>query len=357
VEEEGASVAEYVTEILPAADAEAVARAAALLRTGETVAFPTETVYGLGADALNPAAVRRVFAAKGRPADNPLIVHVAEPGEVTPLVRAIDDRARALMARFWPGPLTLVLPKSGAVPGEVTAGLDSVGVRLPAHPAARALIRAAGVPVAAPSANRSGRPSPTTAHHVYEDLSGRVPLILDGGDCAVGVESTVLDLTEPVPVVLRPGGVTPEMLRAVLGEVRIDRGALAPLARGAVPRSPGMKYRHYAPEAAVVVVTGGQAAVLERVQALYDAAEVRGERAAILAPAERCAAYGTRRSLAWGARSDPHKAATELFAALRELDAQGVRSVFAEAVPTEGIGLAVMNRLCRAAGFHVEQAD
>jgi L-threonylcarbamoyladenylate synthase len=347
----------YATEILLADDAGAVARAAALLRAGETVAFPTETVYGLGADALNPSAVRRVFAAKGRPADNPLIVHVAKAEDTAALVRELDGRARALMARFWPGPLTLVLPRSDAVPPEVTAGLDTVGVRLPAHPAARALIRAAGTPVAAPSANRSGKPSPTSARHVYDDLCGRVPLILDGGDCAVGLESTVLDLTETVPVVLRPGGVTLEMLREALGEVRVDAGVLAPQARDAAPRSPGMKYRHYAPEAAVVVVEGGQAASLRRIQTLYDAAEARGERVAILAHAERCPDYGERRCFAWGARGDPHRAASELFAALRELDAQGVGRVFAEAVPAEGIGLAVMNRLCRAAGFHVEKAE
>ncbi|MCL2810517.1 MAG: L-threonylcarbamoyladenylate synthase [Clostridia bacterium] len=345
-----------MTQFLPATST-AISQAADLLRDGQAVAFPTETVYGLGADALRPEAVLRIFAAKGRPADNPLIVHVAEVADVEPLVARIDARARLLMERFWPGPLTLVLPKAARVPNQVTAGLDTVAVRLPAHPVALALIREASRPIAAPSANRSGRPSPTTARHVYEDMNGRIPMILDGGACAVGVESTVLDLTEEMAVVLRPGGVTLEALRELLGEVRVDAAALAPLKKEIAPRSPGMKYKHYAPDATVVIVSGteeGRAVLASR---LYDEAKVAGERAVILAPAEQRCAYGPRVFRALGRSGKPGEAAAQLFAALRELDAQGFQRIIAEAVEAEGIGLAVMNRLCRAANFAIEHAD
>ncbi len=345
-----------MTELLQATP-EAIERAAALLRQGQVIAFPTETVYGLGADALCPEAVLRIFAAKSRPADNPLIVHVTAVGEVEPLVAYIDDRARALMARFWPGPLTLVLPKSARVPDAVTGGLDTVAVRMPAHPVAQALIRAAGVPIAAPSANRSGRPSPTTAQHVWADMEGRIPLILDGGGCEVGLESTVLDLSEPVPLVLRPGGVTVEMLRAELGEVRVDASTLAPLDAKVAPRSPGMKYRHYAPEAEVIIVAGEQSARIARARLLYDEAMAQGESAAILAPSEHAAAYAPRFVRPWGDKADPQTAAAQLFAALRELDTLGMRRIVAEAVEAQGIGLAIMNRLCRAAGFRIEHCE
>ena len=345
-----------MTECVPATP-EAVARAAALLRAGEVVAFPTETVYGLGADATSDAAVRRIFAAKERPADNPLIVHVADAEQVAPLVRAVDARARALMARFWPGPLTLIMARAACVAEAVSPGLDTVSVRLPAHPAARALIRAAGLPIAAPSANRSGRPSPTTAAHVLADMAGRIPLILDGGPCAVGVESTVLDVSGGVPVILRPGGVTVEMLRAVLGEVRVDESALAPLAEGVAPRSPGMKYKHYAPQAEVRIAAGSPRATHARLCALYDRALAEGGAPLILTPAERCPAFAPRRARAWGSAAQPEAAAAQLFAALREADAEGATLILAEAVDTQGIGLAVMNRLGRAAGFQVLQCD
>jgi L-threonylcarbamoyladenylate synthase len=334
-----------------------VARAALLLRRGQVVAFPTETVYGLGAQATNPVAVRGIFVAKGRPADNPLIVHVADAGAAEPLTRGLDDRARALMAAFWPGPLTLVLPKSGIVPPEVSGGLDTVGIRLPAHPVARALIAAAGAPVAAPSANRSGRPSPTTASHVAQDMAGRIPLILDGGPCMVGLESTVLDITGDVPVILRPGGVTREMLQSVLGRVAVDAAVLAPLEPGSAIRSPGMKYRHYAPRAAVRVVTGQPPARAPRLCALYDAALARGLRPVILAPQEHAAGFGGRACRPWGSADAPQQAASELFALLRALDEEGYDPILAEAVADAGIGLAVMNRLLRAAGFAVEQAE
>ena len=337
------------------ADAQAISRGAALLRAGQVVAFPTETVYGLGADATCAEAVRRIFAAKERPADNPLIVHVAEAVQVVPLVRHLDDRAHLLMRHFWPGPLTLVLPRLPRVCEAVSPGLDTVSVRLPAHPVARALIRAAGLPIAAPSANRSGRPSPTTAAHVLTDMRGRIPLILDDGPCAVGVESTVLDVSGGVPVVLRPGGITVEMLRAVLGEVQVDASALAPLAEGDKPRSPGMKYKHYAPLADVLIIDGAPEARQACICRLCDDEVSRGGSPLILAPTERCAIYAPRPARAWGSEADPEAAAAQLFAALRAADEAGATLVLAEAVDTKGIGLAVMNRLSRAAGFQVIQ--
>ena len=216
--------------MLSKATPEALSRAAQIIREGGLVAFPTETVYGLGADALNGQAVRTIFEAKGRPGDNPLIVHVSSLEEIPPLVREIPDAAKRLMEAFWPGPMTLILPKSEKIPSCVSAGLDTVGIRLPASEAARDLIRESGCPIAAPSANRSGRPSPTTAQHVFEDMDGRIPMILDGGDSEVGVESSVIDATGEVPVILRPGGITPEMVEAVLGAVAVDEHVMAPLA-------------------------------------------------------------------------------------------------------------------------------
>lgn len=332
------------TELCQADDA-SIRRAAALLRAGELVAFPTETVYGLGADALNAEASARIFAAKGRPADNPLIAHIAGESGLAGLI-ALEPCAcaRALMRAFWPGPMTLIFPKSPRVPREVTAGLDTVAVRMPSHPVARALISAAQTPIAAPSANRSGRPSPTTAAHVLEDMEGRIPLILDGGPCEVGLESTVVDVTGARPRILRPGGVTLEMLEGVVGDVDVDEGVLHQLQAGSQARSPGMKYKHYAPKGEVTIVTGPRAA--QEIARLYDAADGR---AAILAFSQ--ADYGARR--VYRLKNAPG----ELFAALRQLDEDGMETIYAEDVPTTGVGLAVMNRLMRAAAFRVVEAQ
>ena len=332
------------TELCQADDA-SIRRAAALLRAGELVAFPTETVYGLGADALNAEASARIFAAKGRPADNPLIAHIAGESGLAGLIAGEPCAcARALMRAFWPGPMTLIFPKSPRVPREVTAGLDTVAVRMPSHPVARALISAAQTPIAAPSANRSGRPSPTTAAHVLEDMEGRIPLILDGGPCEVGLESTVVDVTGARPRILRPGGVTLEMLEGVVGDVDVDEGVLHQLQAGSQARSPGMKYKHYAPKGEVTIVTGPRAA--QEIARLYDAADGR---AAILAFSQ--ADYGARR-VYW-----LKNAPGELFAALRQLDEDGMETIYAEDVPTAGVGLAVMNRLMRAAAFRVVEAQ
>lgn len=331
----------------------AIRAAASLLLKGELVAFPTETVYGLGANALDPAAVGRIFEAKGRPADNPLIVHVASPQAAQDLVREVPQAARALMAAFWPGPLTLVLPAGEEIPPVVTGGLATVGVRMPDHPVALALLRACALPVAAPSANRSGRPSPTTARHVADDLGGRVPLILDGGPCRVGLESTVLDLTGEGPCVLRPGGVTPQMLEAVIGPVTVHPSVLSPLQAGMDAPSPGMKYRHYAPAGQVRLIGGPGAP--GRLVALYDEAAGKGHKAVIIGPAERAQSLDGRAFMPMGDSAHPEAAAQALFGALREAEAQGAELMLIEAVPAQGIGLAVMNRLCRAAGFQMEE--
>lgn len=339
------------TEILKV-NAASLARAASLLQGGGLVAFPTETVYGLGADAMNGEAVRRIFLAKERPMDNPLIAHVADAAMLRPLVRAVDARARDAMDAFWPGPLTLVLPRTDRVPDAVSAGLSTVAVRMPAHEAALSLIRMAGTPIAAPSANRSGRPSPTAAAHVLKDLGGRIPLILDGGACPVGVESTVLDLSGDVPMVLRPGGVTIEMLREVLPDVAVDPAVLRPLAAGAEARSPGMRHRHYAPRAHVTLVAGAPEAVRAHIRRRYDACLAEGLRPWIMCNTESVAGYGARNAMPLG--SDAAAMARDLFGALRALDERGAGVILAEAVDTSGLGLAWMNRMLRAADFDIE---
>ena len=331
------------------ADARSIDLAAELIRGGKLVGFPTETVYGLGADALDPGAVLDIFAAKGRPADNPLIVHIAAMEEMDGLC-AVNDLARKLAAAFWPGPLTMILPKKAIVPPQVTAGLDSVAVRMPSHPVARALIRQSGCPIAAPSGNRSGRPSPTRAEHMLEDMAGRIPLILDGGPCQVGVESTVVALTGDVATVLRPGGVTPEMISAVLGECRVADSVMRPLREGEAAPSPGMKHKHYAPRARMTLYEGEAAAVAARIIAEYDALPA-GEKGLILAAADHLPLYGSRRTADLG--PDAWTAARQIFAVLRQADADGVTRVLSESYPETGVGLAVMNRMARAAGFDI----
>jgi len=342
------------TQLLPVNET-ALDLAGELIRAGSLVAFPTETVYGLGANALDADAVGRIFAAKGRPGDNPLIVHISAPDQLSPLICAEPSPvARALMDACWPGPMTLIFPKSPAVPMAVTAGLDTVAVRYPAHPAARALIDASRRPIAAPSANRSGRPSPTTAAHVLEDMDGRIPLILDGGPCDVGLESTVIDVTGDTPRVLRPGGITPERIAEICGGVAVDDAVLRPLKEGEKPRSPGMKYRHYAPVGALTIVRGDPEAVIGRIRRLYDDALAEGHRPLILALEGHMPAYGERLALSLG--PDAAAMAHAIFARLRDADALNADAIFSEATDTAGVGLAVMNRLERAAGFHVVEA-
>ena len=313
------------TLCLPA-DSASIAQAAQLLRAGEIVGFPTETVYGLGANALSDPAVRKIFAAKERPADNPLIVHIAALADMEPLCH-INDMARRLAAAFWPGPLTMILPKKDIVPAVVTAGLDSVAIRMPSHPVARALIEACGLPIAAPSGNRSGRPSPTLAAHMLEDMDGRIPLILDGGACDVGVESTVVALTGDIATVLRPGGITPDMLAGVLGQVQVADSVMRPLKEGGAAPSPGMKHKHYAPRARMTLYEGAAEAVAARIRSEYDALP-ETERALILAASEHLPLYGNRRTADLG--PDEASAAHRVFALLRQAESMAAVCQWAE---------------------------
>jgi len=324
---------------------------AKILREGGLVAFPTETVYGLGANGLDADAVQRIFEAKGRPSDNPLILHVSTKSEVRRLWDIMPKCARVLMDTFWPGPLTLIAPRSNIVPDAVTGGLDTVAVRLPANKTARALIQKAGVPVAAPSANLSGKPSPTTAKHVLEDMDGRIPLILDGGPCRYGVESTVLSLCG-TPTILRPGAITQEMLSAVIGEVRVADSILSPLAEGETAASPGMKYKHYAPSAEVIVISGEPKKTAEKICSLYDAYEVAGKRVEILSTTQTNCFYNGRNCVILGDRNHPETLCAALFTSLREVDTRA-DVILTEGIPAEHAGLAYMNRLLRAAGFQV----
>lgn len=323
--------------------AAALDEAAALLREGKLVAIPTETVYGLAANALDPSAAKAIYAAKGRPSDNPLIVHVSRMEEIAPLVTNLPAALERLAERFWPGPMTVILPKSGRVPRETSGGLDTVAIRMPAHPVARELIRRAGVPLAAPSANLSGSPSPTCAQHCIDDLTGRVDAIIDGGTCEVGVESTVLTLCTDPPRVLRPGAVTLEMLREVLPDIEYDPGVFEHLPDDREVVSPGMKYKHYSPKARVVLVRGTLDQFKRFIAAQKHAFGIlcfEGEEANF-----------TQTCVAYGAESDPASQAHRLFDALREVDRAGLTLVYTRVSDDEGIGQAVYNRLLRAAGF------
>ena len=338
------------TRLLTASDAD-LDIAAALLKQGELVGIPTETVYGLAADAKNGEAVAAIFRAKGRPQDNPLIVHIADMSALSELAAEIPQKALALASVYWPGPLTMIFKKSGVIPPEVSAGLDTVAVRMPAHPVAAALIRKSGCPLAAPSANRSGIPSPTDAARVMEDMDGRIAAVVDGGECAVGVESTVVDMTAPVSRLLRPGGITPDMLRAVVGEITVDPAVLNRLADGARAASPGMKYTHYSPKARVVLLRGSAADYIRFVNAR---AGEEGACALCFTEDEPLIRIPT---VTYGSRLDDRTQAHGLFEALRRLDEAGVKTAYAAAPVPTGLGLAVYNRIVRAAGFEVVDLD
>lgn len=336
-------------------DEYAINEAGLILRGGGLVAFPTETVYGLGADATNGVAVARIFKAKGRPPDNPIIVHIASRSQLRSLAASIPSEAEILMDAFWPGPLTLILPAGKGVPDVVTAGLPTIAVRMPDHPVALALINAAGVPVAAPSANLSGRPSPTLAEHVLKDLDGRIEAILDGGPAGIGVESTVLDLTSRVPVILRPGGITPEELRVCLKEVEVDPAVMSGLYDGDSPRSPGMKYIHYAPRAPLLLVTGSPAAVARKIRELACEEKNCGRRVGILTYSDSGDFSAVGEVVTAGRRDRPGTVAAELYSALRRFNEMGVDIIIAEGLEEKGVGLAVMNRLKKAAGGRIVQ--
>ncbi|MGC8816481.1 MAG: L-threonylcarbamoyladenylate synthase [Candidatus Hadarchaeum sp.] len=344
-------VATLVLEINPESpDLEKIRFAARVIREGGLVAFPTETVYGLGANALDEAAVQRIFQVKNRPMDNPLIVHIADRDDVHLLAETVPAQAERLIETFWPGPLTLLLPKSELVPAVTTAGLATVAVRMPSHPIAQSLIREADVPVAAPSANLAGRPSPTSARHVWEDLSGKIEILIDGGEVGYGVESTVLDVTSDPPVLLRPGPITVTELRRVLGRVEVHPIARAEMpVEAAIAKAPGMKYRHYAPRAELVLVEGPPQAVVAKIRELAAGYDGEGKRVGIMAVAETAAEYGLALVKVVGERRNPRTIAKGLFRTLREFDAENVNVILAEGVEPTGIGLAIMNRLRKAA--------
>lgn len=341
-----------------------IKEASAIIREGGLVAFPTETVYGLGADALLAEAAKRIYEAKGRPSDNPLIVHIADFEALYRIAGEIPPQAKALADAFWPGPLTMIFPKSDAVPRETTGGLDTVAVRMPEHPVALALIRESGGYIAAPSANTSGKPSPTLAEHVALDLDGKIPLILDGGTVGIGIESTILDLCcaagkEPddpagskMPVILRPGYITKEMLEEVIGPVRVDPGC-AGAASGARPKAPGMKYKHYAPDADLVLVSGEASKVVEQINMLVLQSRRAGEKTGVICTEESKGRYEADIVKSIGSRRDEDGIAKHLYAILREFDASGVDRIYSEGFSTLRIGQAVMNRLLKAAGYHV----
>ncbi len=338
-------------------DAQIMEEAGELIAQGELVAFPTETVYGLGGDALHPEASGKIYTAKGRPSDNPLIVHIADFSDLERVAEEIPVQARKLADAFWPGPLTMIVKKSDAVPYATTGGMDTVAVRMPNHPVALELIRKSGCLIAAPSANTSGRPSPTEARHVAEDLSGKIAMILDGGPVGIGIESTIIDLTEPVPMVLRPGYITPEMLANVLEEeVIIDPGILA-ADDTRKPKAPGMKYKHYAPKADMVVVEGEEKAVVAKINELSGKKRAEGMKVAVIATEETKDLYDADVILCIGKRSDEDEIAQHLYRILRECDRLDVGEIYTESFQTPRIGQAIMNRLLKAAGHTVVHAE
>lgn len=326
-------------------------RAGELLRAGSLVAFPTETVYGLGADALNEEAAQKIYAAKGRPSDNPLIVHIADMEALDRIVKTVPGQARELARAFWPGPLTMIFHKKDCVPMGTTGGLSTVAVRMPSDEIARELIRQGGGYIAAPSANVSGRPSPTTAQHVYEDMNGRIPMILDGGPVQIGLESTIVDLTEDCPVILRPGYVTLSMIREVIGEANVDQGLIAD--DSAIrPKAPGMKYRHYAPKAELLIVEGS----MERVISYINEQCAAPGRTGVICTEETRERYPRGDVKCIGSRKDELSIASHLFQVLREFDADGVERIYSESFASPGLGQAIMNRLLKAAGHRRIQA-
>lgn len=333
-------------------ESDKIQAAGEIIKEGGLVAFPTETVYGLGADALNADASKKIYEAKGRPSDNPLIVHIAEFSDLEKISRNVPPAAKKLSDAFWPGPLTLIIEKNEKVPYETTGGMDTVAVRMPNHPIALALIRESGGYIAAPSANTSGRPSPTLAEHVAEDMDGKIPMILDGGAVGIGIESTIVDLTEEVPMILRPGYITQDMLEKVLGEVQMDPGIIASDSLRK-PKAPGMKYKHYAPKADLVLVDGEERRVIEKINELIAAAISENKRVGVICTDETRSGYQGGRVISIGARSDEDAIAQHLYKILREFDDMDVDLIYSESFATPRMGQAIMNRLLKAAGHQV----
>lgn len=332
-----------------------IEKAGSILRRGGLVAFPTETVYGLGAYGLDECAARKIYAAKGRPSDNPLIIHITAIKDLEKIACEIPPKAYKAAEEYWPGPLTMIFKKTDAVPYGTTGGLDTVAVRMPKDETALAVIRAGGGYVAAPSANTSGRPSPTSAQHVKEDLAGKIDMIMDGGPVKIGVESTIVDMTVDPPMILRPGAVTKEMLEDVIGKIAVDRTVMDDTAKEP-PKAPGMKYRHYAPKAELCIIEGETEKVIRTINEMAAAKTAEGYKVGIIAAEESEGRYDNGIVKSIGSRADEAAIASHLYEILREFDGEEVDFIFSEAFSTEGIGSAVMNRLLKAAGHHVEAA-
>lgn len=335
-------------------DEDAIREAGEILREGGLVAFPTETVYGLGANALDEEAAKKTYEAKGRPSDNPLIVHIADLEDLSEITENVPPETELLAKHFWPGPLTMIFEKSSLVPYGTTGGLDTVAVRMPSDLIARKLILAAGGYVSAPSANTSGRPSPTTAEHVWEDLNGKIEMIIDGGGVDIGLESTILDMTVSPPMILRPGAITADMLEEVIGVVSVDETILGSESSQA-PKAPGMKYRHYAPKADLAIVEGPEEAVVKKINELAAEAKAHGEQVGIIATDETKDRYPEGMVVSIGSRKEEETIAHHLYEVLRDFDQSAVRSIYSEAFYTPRMGQAIMNRLLKAAGHKIIQ--
>lgn len=329
-------------------DVQAIEKAGHILQSGGLVAFPTETVYGLGANALDEEAAKKIYEAKGRPSDNPLIIHIADMDHLNKIVKKVPEAARKLADAFWPGPLTMIFDKSDCVPYGTTGGLDTVAVRMPSDEIARKLILSGGGYIAAPSANTSGRPSPTTAQHVYEDMDGRIPLILDGGAVEIGLESTIVDLTTDMATILRPGYISLEMVQAVIGEAEMDHGLIASDS-SIKPKAPGMKYRHYAPKADLKIVEGP----MERVISYINGQTSKVQKVGIICTEETKDRYQKGDIKCIGSRKNELSIASHLFQVLREFDEDGVEAIYSESFAAPGLGEAIMNRLLKAAGHQI----
>lgn len=341
-----------IETIVEKAEADSIRKAGEILKRGGLVAFPTETVYGLGANGLDSEAAAKIYAAKGRPSDNPLIIHITNRKALDTIVTRVSDKAEKLMEAFWPGPLTLIFPKSEIVPYGTTGGLETVAVRMPSHPIALAVVEAGGGYIAAPSANTSGKPSPTRAEHVWEDFCGRIEMILDGGPVDIGLESTIVDVTTDTPVILRPGYISREMLEEVVGPVEIDRALLLDDSK-VPPKAPGMKYKHYAPNADLKIVEGPEEDVIKEINRLVEEGSQNGEKVGVIATEETKELYKGEFVRSIGSRQDELSISRHLFGLLREFNELGVDRIYSEAFDTPKMGQAIMNRLMKAAGHQV----
>lgn len=335
-------------------DTAIIQEASDILKKGEMVAFPTETVYGLGANALDEMASKKIYEAKGRPSDNPLIVHVADMEQLKPLVKDIPESAKKLMKAFWPGPLTIVFNKSNKVPYGTTGGLDTVAIRMPDNKIALKLMEISGIAIAAPSANTSGRPSPTKASHVMEDLNGKISMVLDGGDVGIGIESTIVDVTSDVPMILRPGYINKKMLEEAVGEVDVDKAVSKPVSSEIKPKAPGMKYRHYAPKADFTIFDGELESVIAKINEVAKAYTEKGYKVGIIASDETKSKYNVGEVISVGTRDDEITISRNLYSVLREFDDRQVDYILGEAFVGGQLGQAIMNRLLKAAGYKVE---